>query len=325
MGTLTLGPPEISVLIPFRNAAPWLRECLDSIVDQSYPDFEVIGVNDFSEDESVEIFQSYCNRDERFRMFSSRQRGIVSALALAYSHARGRMITRMDADDRMPVHRFKWMRDRLLQCDRHAVITGQVQYFSEQAISPGYLEYQRWLNAVNLQGTHRTAIYRECVLASPNWLTYRETIELVGGFRDLEYPEDYDLVLRWYEKGVEFESLEQLTLFWREHPGRISRNSSQYSQASFFELKVKAFLRMDYRGGPLVIWGKNKKSSLLSKVLNRQQIAFDIQKQEEFAQLEKMENPQLLVAVYPSEEERIKIQEYLRKIGMKEGKDWWWV
>ncbi|MFC3417402.1 hypothetical protein [Algoriphagus hitonicola] len=148
----------------------------------------------------------------------------------------------------------------------------------------------------------------------------------VGGWLwGLSYPEDYDLAIKWYERGVKFEAIQDLTLYWREHPGRTSRNSNSYSQRAFFELKINAFLNLDYRGGPLVIWGKNPKSKLISKILKGRGIAFEIQDLEDYESIEKLENPQLLVAVYPPEKERIEIQKYLMLIGMKEGTDWWWV
>ncbi|NVK49854.1 MAG: glycosyltransferase family 2 protein, partial [Cyclobacteriaceae bacterium] len=51
--------PEISILIPFKNDEKWIEECLDSILNQSFPDFEVIGIDDFSQDKSKAIFQAY--------------------------------------------------------------------------------------------------------------------------------------------------------------------------------------------------------------------------------------------------------------------------
>ena len=317
--------PEISVLIPFKDAADWLEECLDSILDQTFADFEVIGIDDHSTDQSREIFEHYIKKDARFFLFQNPGNGIIPALEFAFSRSKGKMITRMDADDTMPERRLELMNNRLKRCDLRTVVTGKVLYFSEHEVSPGYLDYQSWLNDVNMHGDQYANIYRECVIASPNWLTYRENIELVGGFGSLSYPEDYDLAIKWYEKGVKFEAIQDLTLYWREHPGRISRNSNSYSQKAFFELKINAFLKLDYRGGPLAIWGKNPKSKLISKLLKRKGIAFEIQDLEDYESIEKLENPQLLVAVYPPEKERIEIQKYLMLIGMKEGTDWWWV
>lgn len=317
--------PEISILIHFKNDEKWIEECLDSILNQSFPDFEVIGIDDFSQDKSKAIFQAYVQKDNRFQMLSNTGHGVIPALDLAFSASKGKMITRMDAEDRMPERRLEIMRNRLLRCDKHTVVTGKVLFFSEHEVSTGYMDYQSWLNDINMHGNQYTQIYRECVIASPNWLTYRENIDLIGGFGKLHYPEDYDLAIKWYEKKINFEAVQELTLYWREHPDRVSRNSNFYTQKLFFELKINAFLKLDYRGGPLLIWGKNKKSSLISKILKEQQVPCKIHDRKDFLRIEKIPNPQLLIAIYPEEKERIEIQKYLTLIGLKEGIDWWWV
>ncbi|TFV93289.1 glycosyltransferase family 2 protein [Algoriphagus kandeliae] len=317
--------PEISILIPFKNAEKWMEECLDSIVNQSFPDFEVIGVDDFSQDGSVSIYQEFVRKDPRFKMISNVGHGVIPALDLAFSASKGKMITRMDPDDRMPEKRLEIMRNRLLRCDRHTVVTGKVLYFSEHEVSPGNLDYQSWLNDINMHGNQYAQIYRECVIASPNWLTYRENIDLIGGFGSLHYPEDYDLAIKWYERKINFEAVQELTLYWREHPDRSAHNSNYFTQKLFLELKINAFLKLDFRGGPLLIWGKNKKSEIISKILKEHQIHFKIHDTKDFKRIEKISNPQLLVAIYPEEKERIEIQKYLTLIGLKEGTDWWWV
>ncbi|WP_332911440.1 glycosyltransferase family 2 protein [Algoriphagus boritolerans] len=161
-------------------------------------------------------------------------------------------------------------------------MTGLVRYFSDQPVTDGYQAYERWINQINLSGVQFENIYRECVIASPNWMTRREVLDSIGGFAELRYPEDYDLVFRWYAYGVDFVVVPEVTLLWREHPKRTSRNSKNYSQSAFFDLKIGAFLRLDFRGDQLIIWGKNKKSRLISRILREKGIPFENHDQEEF-------------------------------------------
>ncbi|MFC3417401.1 glycosyltransferase family 2 protein [Algoriphagus hitonicola] len=182
---MTFSKPEnplISILIPFKNSAPWLSECLESIQSQTLSDFEVLGIDDHSEDQSRLIFEEFAKKDARFQIFQNPGDGIIPALEFAFFHSKGKMITRMDADDTMPERRLELMSNRLKRCDLRTVVTGKVLYFSEHEVSPGYLDYQSWLNDINMHGDQYANIYRECVIASPNWLTFRENIELVGGF-----------------------------------------------------------------------------------------------------------------------------------------------
>lgn len=317
--------PEISILMPYKNAAVWISACLISIQNQSFSDWEVIGVNDSSTDESEEIFLDFQKNDARFKTFQNPGKGIVPALDFGYQQSRGKYISRMDADDLMTEKRLEQMRILIFDSPEKTVVTGLVQYFSDQPITEGYKSYETWINEINLKGLQSEKIYRECVIASPNWLTRREILDSVGGFGKLSYPEDYDLVLKWYENGVNFRVVPEVTLWWREHPDRTSRKSKHYSQKAFFELKINAFLRIDYKENTLVIWGKNKKSRIVTKILDANGIPFINHEVSDFKEVEKINNPRILIAVYPGEKERKLIQNYLRSIEKEEGKDWWWV
>src|SRR5690606_33474408 len=93
--------PIVSVLLPFRDAAPTLAEALDSVLAQEGPRLEVLAVDDGSTDSGREIVESRAARDPRvvpLRTVEAR-RGIVAALSLAASRARGALLGRMDADD----------------------------------------------------------------------------------------------------------------------------------------------------------------------------------------------------------------------------------
>ena len=61
---------KVSIIIPFKNTAHFLPECLDSIVNQTYIDWEVLAVNDHSTDTSLELLSSYSQRDKRIKVFS---------------------------------------------------------------------------------------------------------------------------------------------------------------------------------------------------------------------------------------------------------------
>lgn len=90
----------VSVIIPVYNAEKYLEKCLDSLVNQSYQNFEVIFVNDGSTDKSLQMLQEFIKRDpEKFRVFSKKNGGQSSARNLALSHIRGEYTTFLDSDD----------------------------------------------------------------------------------------------------------------------------------------------------------------------------------------------------------------------------------
>ena len=90
--------PAISVCMPMYNASAHLRECIDSILCQTFADFELLVVDDGSEDDSVAVVESY--QDPRIRLIHSRH-DFIASLNLLLQEAKGKYIARMDADDIM--------------------------------------------------------------------------------------------------------------------------------------------------------------------------------------------------------------------------------
>lgn len=90
--------PSISVCMVTYNASPFLRECLDSILSQTFSDYELLIVDDGSTDDTVDIIRSY--PDRRIRLIRHRH-DYIASLNLLYNNALGKYIARMDADDIM--------------------------------------------------------------------------------------------------------------------------------------------------------------------------------------------------------------------------------
>lgn len=91
--------PEISVIVPVYNAERWLRQCVDSILAQTFTDFELLLIDDGSTDGSDNICDVYVTLDRRVRVFHKPNGGVSSARNLGLDHALGRWITFVDADD----------------------------------------------------------------------------------------------------------------------------------------------------------------------------------------------------------------------------------
>ncbi|MEQ8473178.1 MAG: glycosyltransferase family A protein [Marinoscillum sp.] len=315
--------PKISIITPVKNAEKWIRECAQSILRQSYMEWEWIIVNDHSSDKTGQIIESF--PDSRISLIENDGSGIIESLVTGYKHCSGQFITRMDADDVLSPNRLKVMSEALNKAPKHTLVTGLVRYFSDKPISEGYKTYENWLNKINLSGNQWQNIYRECVVASPNWMIRRNDLDDIQGFNKLEYPEDYDLTFRWYKHGFKITTIPEVTLEWREHNERTSRVSLHYQQKAFFDLKIKRFLEIDHNGQPIVIWGRNIKSKLTSDILTEKGVPFIIQDTSDYQSLEDFTNSQLLVAVYPSENQRTSIENFLSSINRIEGANWWYL
>ena len=263
----------ISIVMPMRNAIPYLNECITSIINQSYTDWELIVVNDHSKDSSFDVLTDFSSQDNRISVYNATGKGIIDALQLAYSKTSGTYISRMDADDIMPVQKLELMYNQLLKTP-NSVITGKIKYIGEN-LCDGYRKYESWMNTMMEKNTHYDHMYRECVIPSPAWMTSRELFDSIGGFTSNTYPEDYDLTLRFYKANIPIIAVKELVHIWRDYQERTSRNDPNYSFNSFEVLKTQYFIDVDYdTSKTLVLWGAGKKGKKIAQLLIKQAIPF---------------------------------------------------
>lgn len=258
----------ISILMCFRNEAAFLDDCLNSILSQTEKDWELIAVNDHSTDSSREILNLYSKNNDRIVLLENDGRGIIHALRLAFRNTTGNLITRMDADDMMPPWKLKSLKEKMQSLEPMHVATGMVHYFSRDALQEGFINYASWLNAINAADSHFHHIYKECVVASPAWMANKADLIKINAFEEAEYPEDYDMVFKWYKYGFKISAVPEVIHYWRDHPDRASRNDPNYRDNLFPHLKCKYFLEIDHNPlKQLFLWGAGKKAKRIAKEL----------------------------------------------------------
>lgn len=265
--------PLISIILPAKNAENFLRETLDSIHNQSYDLWECICVNDNSTDQTAQVLKEYAVKDARFTALDNSGKGVISALQRGYKQSKGELITRMDADDLMPEYKLSVLSNVLLERGKGHVATGKIKYFN--ALGDGFLNYERWLNGLVEDENHWAHIYKECVIASPNWMLFREDFDELRAFDSQIYPEDYELVFRMYAAGLKVAGVNQVTLLWRDHALRASRTSELYADNRFLALKLDYWKSQDYiKGDTAVLIGAGKKGKAVARELQRLEIPF---------------------------------------------------
>lgn len=263
--------------MPMKNASKYLEDCLKSILLQSYEDWELCIADDHSNDESWSIAKHYSTLDSKIHLISNQGHGIIDALKTAYEFSQGEFITRMDADDIMPENKLERYYGELESNSDLQVISSKVKYFSNQEVSPGYLKYENWLNEFPAKEFPFHDIYRECIIASPAWMIRREDFEKCGAFHSENYPEDYDLIFRFYAMGYKIKYLDEVLHYWREHPERTSRNSDNYDQLSFYQLKWNYFLKLDHNNGhQIVCLASGIKAKLMNSLMLRSNVDYEI-------------------------------------------------
>lgn len=302
----------VSILIPFKNTATFLQECIASIQGQTYTQWEVLAVDDHSCDNSRQLLQTFADKDPRIKILTNKGSGIIEALRTAYAAASGSFISRMDSDDIMKPEKIKTMVSALQMAGPGNIALGKVRYFSDRGISNGYRRYEVWLNNLTQGGQNFKERYKECVIPSPSWMLHKEDLDLCGAFNEDRYPEDYDLAFRMYASGLRCLPCKEVLHLWRDYDTRTSRTSEHYAQNYFLDIKVFYFLKLDLDiTRPLVIWGAGSKGKTVAKLLRKHTIDFywvcDNPKKigkkiygqmlSSYTEIGKLKNPQSLITV----------------------------
>lgn len=334
--------PDISILLPCYNASSTLEEALSSLAAQTYPDFEMVCVNDGSTDDTGEILERWRRKDSRFLVLHTRHGGVVEAANRGLEACQGEIITRMDADDRCHPDRVKRQREFLLDHPDIDVVACLVKGFPEDQVGEGFQLYYQWLNSLISHQDITREIFVESPLANPSASFRKSLIEKVGGYQDHGWPEDYDLWLRLYLSGAIFAKVPEVLLEWREHPGRLTHQDSRYSLENFLRAKAHYLAKGPARDRDgVIVWGAGMTGRRLSKHLVREGLPLvgfvEVDEKKigrtrrgktivgvtDLPELWKgYQNPILLTAVRARSAApliRVKLEEF----GFVEGQDWW--
>jgi glycosyltransferase involved in cell wall biosynthesis len=246
--------PRVSILLPVRDAAATLPECLDSLRTQTLADHEVIAVDDGSMDGSGEGLATAAARDPRLRVIRTGPRGIAAALNAALAAATAPFVARMDADDVARPERLLRQWERLQGGPAATVLATQVTVNALPA-NQGMRDYVAWSNALLRHDDIVRDLYVESPLVHPTVMMRRADLCTLGGFRDFDGPEDYDLWLRASRAGFRFEKLAEPLLFWRDQPGRLTRREGRYGPERFRARKIAELIDRGLLREGVVIWG----------------------------------------------------------------------
>jgi glycosyltransferase involved in cell wall biosynthesis len=243
--------PTVSVILPVRNCADTVAEAVESILAQTYDDFELLLIDDHSTDGTAEA----APRDARLKTIPNPGNGLVDALNAGLERARGEFIARMDGDDVSLPERFERQIEVVKADEKLGVVGCGVSLMCPSGTdAPGMRRYVDWLNSVTEPGEIERQRYVESPIAHPSAFGRREAFAL--GYRDCGWPEDYDLWLRMLRAGWRIGKAPQTLLRWRDDAGRLSRTHSRYSPAAFRACKLHHLSReFDLAARPLYLWG----------------------------------------------------------------------
>jgi glycosyltransferase involved in cell wall biosynthesis len=209
--------PTVSVLMPVYNAARYLAEAVESILGQTFADFEFLIIDDGSTDRSRATLERYAAHDRRIRLASRPNTGYTVALNELLGLARGELLARMDGDDVALPTRLARQVD-YLRAHPDVVCVGTAVQFIDAA--------GRFLRprhpGMDHEEIQQRALAGDCPLNHPSVMMRRAAVEAVGGYHaEFEPAEDLDLWLRLSEVG-RLTNLPEVLMKYRQHAGSVS-------------------------------------------------------------------------------------------------------
>jgi len=241
--------PPVSWVMPVFNGGRYLREAVESVLCQTFGDFEFIVINDGSTDGSAAVLEEYASRDRRLRVFSQENRGLVDALNRGCALARGELIARMDADDVSLPDRLRLQVAFLSEHPEVALLGGQLIIIDEE---------NRIVRTSG--GSAESAVLKERlfagkpVFAHPAVVMRAQAFREAGGYRKpFLHAEDYDLWLRIAEHH-EVANLPVPLLRHRVHPGQVTHQHVRQQIVSTLAARAAARVRRQTGEDPSAGW-----------------------------------------------------------------------
>lgn len=231
----------ISVVMSVYNSEKYLAEAIDSILNQTYTNFEFIIINDGSTDNSLAIIQAYMLEDSRIVLISRENRGLPYSLNEGVSIAKGEYIARMDADDISLPSRLEEQID-FMQKNNIDVCGSSIQVFGENI-----------RNKIKIYPTSNNEIKFVLILMSPfahPTVIMKHTIFDKVKYNNFKTAQDYDLWTQVALQGYKMANLDKVLLKYRSHSEQITVTKIQILQKLSYEISNKYIAKSEFRYYP---------------------------------------------------------------------------
>lgn len=227
--------PLISVVLPVYNVAPYLKEALNSILNQTIQDFEIIIIDDCSTDNTVEIANSY--KDERLKVIlKAENKGLIDSLNVGFKAATGKYIARMDGDDISDLMRFEKQLNILEKNPEIKVCGSWLQAFGDNNNIIKHKEHHEQI-LVNMM--------IHCSMSLGSVMLDRDWAKNEYFYEEKKHVEDYDFWSRVIWKG-KFYNIQEVLYYYRIHEKQVSSTYNEIQRKGDVPIKLVFFKKLNY-------------------------------------------------------------------------------
>lgn len=209
----------ISILLPVFNCELYVKESLDSILQNTYPNFELIIVNDGSKDSTLDIIKEY--NDERIFLYNKINSGLIDTLNYGLKKCRYPIVMRMDGDD--VIEENKIQKQLYYFFKSRSILTGTNGYLIDsEGLNRGFIDLP----------TEHNQILKSMLNMSPSFIHpsvmyYKDAVQKAGGYdSNFKHAEDFDLFLKLSSFG-KLSNLNDRLIYLRKHDKNISHLNTQ--------------------------------------------------------------------------------------------------
>nr|WP_319998610.1 glycosyltransferase family 2 protein [uncultured Draconibacterium sp.] len=263
--------PEVSVILPYFNAELTLQRAISSILEQSFTHFELLLINNNSTDKSADIARQAAQNDSRIILLDEKIPGVANAMNCGLKNARARFISRMDADDVAHPEKLQKQYNYLENNPIIDFLGSEVEYVPHIAENKGFRRFIDWTNSFHTPEEVALKQFIEIPVVNPTIFFRRQLFEKYGGCHDGNFPEDYEMQLRYLSHGAKMAKLPEKLLEWHDYSTRLTRTDERYSTEAFFQTKAFYFKQWSEQHNPfhpnIWIWGAGRKTRQRSTFL----------------------------------------------------------
>ena len=235
--------PTLSVVMSVYNAESYLHKAVDSVLDQTFKDFEFIIIDDCSTDNSLQILEAYVQKDNRITLIKKDQNkgavGFIENLNLGLQKSKGKYIARMDADDISVPERFEKQLIFLDSDPELFMVGSSLEMIDEND------NFIKILTALPDDVAIKKAMYKNIALYHPSLMFRNDNIHYREKMRSCE---DYDLFFRLMLAGKKMANIPEPLLRYRVLPASMSRKDKTFVRWLMVE-KARLFYRESQKTG----------------------------------------------------------------------------